>query len=89
MLTPVIKIRKQKKEKSFYSVKDYEKYIESNDIKGFNVKYYKGLGTSTPKEAKEYFKQLKIVKYTTKEDDEHGNNEDVESLHLAFSKNDK
>ena len=28
-----------------------------------NIKYYKGLGTSTSAEAKEYFKNLKILNY--------------------------
>ena len=88
MLTPVIKLRKKNSEKSFYSVKDFEKWKQKNDMKGWSTKYYKGLGTSTPKEAKEYFKQLKIVKYITKEDDEDGKNEDIESIQLAFSKND-
>jgi DNA topoisomerase II len=80
MLTPVIKIRKGGKEKQFYSVKDYDKWILKNDTKGWTTKYYKGLGTSTPKEAKEYFKQLKIVDYTTTGE------EDLKALNMAFSK---
>ena len=30
---------------------------------GWRIKYYKGLGTSTTKEAKEYFRKLKIITY--------------------------
>mgnify|MGYP001490134740 CR=1 FL=1 len=45
----------------FYTLQDYEKWKESH--KGWSIKYYKGLGTSTPKEAKEYFKDMKIVNY--------------------------
>ena len=82
MLTPVIKIKKGNKEKQFYSVKDYDKWKTKNDSKGYTLKYYKGLGTSTPKEAKEYFKDMKIVNYTTNEE------EDIKSLSMAFSKND-
>jgi DNA topoisomerase II len=83
MLTPVIKIKHGTKEKSFYSVKDYDKWTTSDENNGkWNTKYYKGLGTSTPKEAKEYFKKPKFVNYTS-------NNElDSEAIHLAFSKND-
>ena len=45
----------------------------------WNIKYYKGLGTSTSKEAKEYFKDLKINQYILddKTDD---------SMVLAFKK---
>ena len=83
MLTPVIKIKKNKKEKSFYSVKDFNKWKESSQNDGkWSTKYYKGLGTSTPKEAKEYFKDQKVVNYTTFDE------ADISSLLLAFSKND-
>ena len=33
------------------------------DIKKWNIKYYKGLGTSTSKEFKEYFAKKKIVSF--------------------------
>jgi DNA topoisomerase-2 len=83
MLTPVIKIKLKTNEKAFYSVKDYDKWVKSvEDYSKWSVKYYKGLGTSTPKEAKEYFKKPKMVKYTSNQSD------DSESIHLAFSKND-
>ena len=32
---------------------------------GWNIKYYKGLGTSTSKEFKEYFANKKIVYFTS------------------------
>ena len=83
MLTPIIKIKNKKKEVSFYSVKDYDKWNETTkNKKGWHAKYYKGLGTSTAKEAKEYFKDFKLVNYTTDTDN------DKEALHLAFSKED-
>ena len=46
--------------------------------KGWRVKYYKGLGTSTSKEAKEYFKDLNIIKYTPEAEAEN-------KLDLAFN----
>ena len=40
------------------------------------------LGTSTPKEAKQYFRDLKMVRYTAEEE------RDMESMMMAFSKQD-
>ena len=64
MITPIVKTRKGKKEEIFYTLQDYEKWRENtNNGKGWNIKYYKGLGTSTIAEAKDYFKQLKVIDY--------------------------
>ena len=83
MLTPIIKMRKGKETIQFYSVKDYDKWVQADTSgKTYDIKYYKGLGTSTPKEAKEYFRELKIVEYTTK------NETDIKSLDMAFGKHD-
>jgi len=82
MLTPIVKASHKKDTHEFYSLKDYEKFVEDNPnaLNKFHVKYYKGLATSTPKEAKEYFRQLKLIKYTTQE------KKDIDSLNLAFGK---
>ena len=82
MLTPIVKAINKKEIHEFYSFKDYEKFAkEFPDLaKKLNVKYYKGLATSTPKEAKEYFRQLKMVEYTT------DHPEDITALNLAFDK---
>jgi len=62
MNTPILKAKKGKKEKSFYNEAEYTQWKqENNNGKGWNVKYYKGLGTSTSKEFKEYFAQKKVV----------------------------
>ena len=59
MQTPIVKARKGKMIKSFYTLTDYENWQKTiKDIKKWNIKYYKGLGTSTSAEAKEYFKEL-------------------------------
>ena len=61
-ITPLLKVSKKgKKERlSFYSMAEYNQWRASldnpEDIKKWTVKYYKGLGTSTPAEAKDYFK---------------------------------
>ena len=59
-ITPLMKVTKGKKQShSFYSMAEYNEWRESlqdeHEIRRWNVKYYKGLGTSTPAEAKEYF----------------------------------
>ena len=56
-ITPIIKAKKGKKEILFYTIPEYEEW-KVNDEKGYNIKYYKGLGTSTAKEAVEYFKNI-------------------------------
>lgn len=62
MNTPILKATKVNKSISFYTMGDYEKWKDSNkSASGYKIKYYKGLGTSTSKEFKEYFKEKKIV----------------------------
>ena len=78
MLTPIVKASKGKNVISFYSLSDYEKWKDTN--KGWVIKYYKGLGTSTPKEAKEYFKEMKIVNYIFDKETSD------EAIELAFNK---
>ena len=63
MITPIVKVFKKKKEIPFYTLQDYDGWKKENNSKGWRVKYYKGLGTSTSKEAKEYFRNLNIIKY--------------------------
>jgi DNA topoisomerase-2 len=90
MLTPIVKVIKKGSGGpgapgntiSFYNVPDYEKWRETvgPSASQWQVKYYKGLGTSTADEAKEYFKQLKITnyKYTGAPSDE--------GMDMAFNK---
>lgn len=82
-LTPIVKATKSKKTKAFYSSQEFEKWLVKNENgKGWKIKYYKGLGTSNDKEAKEYFKEfdkcLNIYTWDTESDN---------SLSLVFSKN--
>ena len=84
MLTPIIKVTNShtKEVLSFYNMSDYERWgehltpVQKNHWK---IKYYKGLGTSTDDEAKDYFKNMKKITY------EHTENSD-ESINLAFNK---
>ena len=71
MITPVVKVTKGSTVKSFYSLTEYQDWKEANNNgKGWNIKYYKGLGTSTAAEAKDYFKDLtkNQVKYIMDEE---------------------
>mgnify|MGYP001251920082 CR=1 FL=1 len=79
MVTPIIKATKNKDIKSFYTLTDYNNWKENKMNGKWNIKYYKGLGTSTSKEAKEYFKDLKINQYII---DDKTN----DSMILAFKK---
>lgn len=61
MNTPILKARKGSQELIFYNDGEYQEWKAENDSKGWKVKYYKGLGTSTAKEFKEYFEKKKVV----------------------------
>ena len=63
MNTPILKARKGKEILDFYNNGEYEEWKSKNniDISKWDIKYYKGLGTSTSKEFKEYFSNKKIV----------------------------
>ena len=64
MNTPIIKVQKGAKELLFYSDGEYEKWKQAhNTTSGWKCKYYKGLGTSTSKEFKEYFANKKTVEF--------------------------
>ena len=72
MNTPILKARKGKTQIVFYNDGEYETWKENNNGgKGWTIKYYKGLGTSTGKEFKEYFANKKIVtfEFTEETDD--------------------
>jgi hypothetical protein len=61
MNTPILKAKKGNFEMEFYNDGEYEEWKAENDTKGWTIKYYKGLGTSTGKEFREYFANKKIV----------------------------
>ena len=61
MNTPILKANKGKESIQFYNEGEFELWKSTNSIKGWNIKYYKGLGTSTAKEFKEYFQEKKMI----------------------------
>ena len=46
MNTPIVKASKGKNVLSFYNLSDYNDWKDNNNVKGYYIKYYKGLGTS-------------------------------------------
>ena len=66
MVTPIIKASRGNQIKSFYTDSKFRTWY-GNGQPGWRIKYYKGLGTSTSKEAREYFKQIEdlTVKFDT------------------------
>jgi DNA topoisomerase-2 len=71
MNTPILKAKKGSQELNFYNDGEFNEWKEQNDLKGWNIKYYKGLGTSTGKEFREYFEKKKLVgfQHSEKSDD--------------------
>lgn len=81
LLTPLVKVQKGNVNLKFYCTTDYENWARDNN-KGFgwNIRFLKGLGSSTPDDAKQYFKEFNVVDYKYTQ-----NKSDV-ALDLAFNK---
>jgi DNA topoisomerase II len=80
LLTPILKAFKGKSAISFYSMPEFNKWkAETATMSGWKIKYYKGLGTSTPAEAREWFQNLHEIKYEWDDKTD-------ESINLAFNK---
>lgn len=82
-VTPIIKITKGKTVLPFFSIGEYDEFCSAPDfsLKGWKIKYYKGLGTSENEEAHEYFTNIDRhripFEYTGQADDQ--------AIDLAFS----
>ena len=57
-VTPIVKATRNRETLHFFTMTEYESWKASNPGKGWSIKYYKGLGTNTPNEAKAYFRSL-------------------------------
>ena len=82
MNTPILKAMKGKEVIEFYNEGEFNKWKEQQniDIKKWNIKYYKGLGTSTSKEFKEYFAHKKIVSFKS------NGHTSLNSIDMVFNK---
>ena len=83
-ITPILKASKGKEVISFYTIPEYEEWVKSKkkQLKGWKIKYYKGLGTSSNKEAQEYFANIQRHRI----DFEYKGEKDDESIDMAFNK---
>ena len=83
-ITPIIRVVVDRGIRSFYSIPEYQEWLHEDPEPRSRLKpkYYKGLGTSTSNEAKEYFSDLGrhrvLFRYRGPEDDD--------AIELAFSK---
>ena len=76
MNTPILRAKKGNQLKLFYNEGEYEEWKASfgeEGAKGWTIKYFKGLGTSTSTEFKEYFANKKTVDFVYNKD----NSDDV------------
>ncbi|VDK60288.1 unnamed protein product [Anisakis simplex] len=84
-MTPLLKARRGAEVIPFFSNAEFERWKQENllNAKKYSVKYYKGLGTSSAEEAREYFTQMRKhrIEY------EYGGQEDDENIEMAFDKN--
>lgn len=82
-VTPIVKVTKGKTAIPFFTLNEYEEWcLANNGGAGWRAKYYKGLGTSTAKEAKEYFSDM--VRHTI--EFQYNGEHDDRSIDLAFNK---
>jgi DNA topoisomerase-2 len=57
-VTPVIVATHKKDRKEFFTVHDYNTWCEQETNKNWNIKYFKGLGSSTKDQARSYFRDM-------------------------------
>ena len=83
LATPLLKATRRSEVLSFYSMGEYERWNAAAGSgaggAGWTIKYYKGLGTSTKQEAREWFERLTEIYYDW-------DGETDNSLSLAFNK---
>jgi len=88
MNTPILKARKGQQERVFYNEGEFEAWKSGTsasggaavDVSTWNIKYYKGLGTSTGREFREYFEHKKIVDFA------HTGEPSDDAIDLVFNK---
>lgn len=82
LMTPLLKATKGQTTLCFFSQSEYEAWQQAQDpasMRGWSTKYYKGLGTSTAAEARDYFQSMNTVEYNW---DDHSDT----TIDLAFNK---
>lgn len=84
--TPIVKAFKGKTQKAFYSLAAYNQWKNRDNptgqegrAKGWTIKYYKGLGTSSAEEARDCFRRWENITFRADETTE-------QSIRLAFER---
>jgi DNA topoisomerase-2 len=86
MNTPILRATKGQQKLLFYHQGEYDGWKQTmdaapgNGAKGWTIKYFKGLGTSTSAEFKEYFANKKIVDFT------HDTEKSDDAIDMVFNK---
>jgi len=57
-ITPIVKATSKRDTKIFFTLSEFDTWSRTPGAERYSVKYYKGLGTSTTAEGKEYFSDL-------------------------------
>ena len=91
LATPIIKVTKNKEYIEFYTMTEFNTWKDTiENIRPWDIKYYKGLGTSTSEEAKGYFTNFdqKNICYTICDQDDDIKNKEmsIDKIELAFDK---
>ncbi|XP_024882448.1 DNA topoisomerase 2 isoform X1 [Temnothorax curvispinosus] len=82
-ITPIVKATKGNQVLSFFSLPEFEDWKkETENFHTYKIKYYKGLGTSTAKEAKEYFENMARHRIRF----QYQGDQDDQNIIMAFSK---
>lgn len=85
LVTPLVKVTKKDQTLNFANLRAYKIWKDKlTNSHLWKIKYYKGLGTSTSKEAGEYFKEIDSNTIGVVDTQKQGSNTDVL---LAFAKN--
>ncbi|KAK7468441.1 DNA topoisomerase 2 [Stygiomarasmius scandens] len=82
-VTPIVRVTKGKQKKDFFTIPEYEQWLEDTpDSARWDAKYFKGLGTSSDADARQYFSNMAkhLIPFAATQDG------DKELIDLAFSK---
>ena len=84
MNTPILKATRGSTIQEFYNTGEFEEWKKqlssAAEFAKYKVKYYKGLGTSTSSEFKEYFQKRKVVNFVSNGDST------TDSIDMVFNK---
>jgi DNA topoisomerase-2 len=73
MRTPLVRIYTKTQQHVFYNVEELKKFMSNNDVSKLNIKYFKGLGTSSDKEVRDSFGKSIVEYYLDEKADDNMN----------------